>query len=57
MKTMKTMKNENLGSAQINLKLENNILWVYNGDGTLLHKRRATPETWDTLWKVIRSNI
>ena len=54
---MKTMKNENLGSAQINLKLENNILWVYNGDGTLLHKRRATPETWDTLWKVIRSNI
>ena len=57
------MKNEtiefvNTGEASLKIELKNNIIYVYHGtDGALLIKRRATSESWDSIMRILRSNI
>ncbi len=41
------------GHAKIKVEIKNGVLFVYHNDGTLLHKRNATPQTWEKIWQAI----
>ena len=43
------------GHAKIKVEIKNGVLFVYHNDGTLLHKRNATLETWEKIWQVIEN--
>jgi len=43
------------GHAKIKVEIKNGFLFVYHNDGTLLHKRNATPQTWEKIWQVIEN--
>jgi hypothetical protein len=43
------------GHAKIKVEIKNGVLFVYHNDGTLLHKRNATPQTWGKIWQVIEN--
>jgi len=43
------------GHAKIKVEIKNGVLFVYHNDGTLLHKRNATPQTWEKIWQVIEN--
>jgi|11BtaG_2_1085332.scaffolds.fasta_scaffold15321_3 hypothetical protein len=43
------------GHAKIKVEIKNGVLFVYHNDGTLLHKRKATLQTWEKIWQVIEN--
>jgi len=43
------------GHAKIKVEIKNGVLFVYHNDGTLLHKRNATLQTWEKIWQVIEN--
>ena len=43
------------GHAKIKVEIKNGVLFVYHNDGTLLHKRNATLETWEKIWQAIEN--
>jgi hypothetical protein len=43
------------GHAKIKVEIKKGVLFVYNNDGTLLHKRNATPQTWEKIWQSIEN--
>ena len=43
------------GHAKIKVEIKKGVLFVYHNDGTLLHKRNATLQTWEKIWQVIEN--
>lgn len=43
------------GHAKIKVEIKNGVLFVYHNDGTLLHKRNATLQTWEKIWQAIEN--